>query len=340
MSEIASGSANTTSGITQNMTGNMQGVGGMVGGIYAGNKSASALRHAAGAANDRLGAAQREALAQLAPYSQYGQQALSPLSALIYGKSYNPDTGEFADISQEERMKSFQQSPGYQYQLDEGLKAIQRQNAATGTLLGGNTLKELQGYGSNLANQDYYNYINTLFSQAGIGSNAATNSANIISNMGSQMAGYSYAGGMGNAQKYANLSNLMFGLSGQGFQNANAGIQQAGQGWGGSGGSSSGMGGMGGMAGLSSMFGGGASSGAGAAAAASDKRLKENITKVGEEKGFNIYEFNYRDQPNKRFRGVIAQEVQDIMPEAIIKLDKGYLGVDYSKIGIDFREVE
>lgn len=72
-------------------------------------------------------------------------------------------------------------------------------------------------------------------------------------------------------------------------------------------------------------------------AAKSDMNLKENIEKVGEENGFNIYEFNYKDDP-KRYRGVMAQEVQKVMPEAVIVKD-GYLAVFYDMIGIKFSEV-
>ena len=70
----------------------------------------------------------------------------------------------------------------------------------------------------------------------------------------------------------------------------------------------------------------------------SDKNLKENIEKVGEENGFNIYEFNYINEPNKRYRGVIAQEIKEIAPDAIEERD-GYLAVNYDKIGIEFKEV-
>jgi hypothetical protein len=82
--------------------------------------------------------------------------------------------------------------------------------------------------------------------------------------------------------------------------------------------------------------GGGAASGGGAAAA-SDINLKENIEKIGEENGFNIYEFNYKGQP-ERYRGVMAQEVQEIMPEAVVEKD-GYLAVIYDKIGIEFKQI-
>lgn len=81
--------------------------------------------------------------------------------------------------------------------------------------------------------------------------------------------------------------------------------------------------------------GGGAASGA---AAASDINLKENIKKTGEENGFNIYEFNYKGDPDKRYRGVMAQEVKEIMPEAVIEMD-GYLAVNYDTIGIKFKQI-
>ena len=74
------------------------------------------------------------------------------------------------------------------------------------------------------------------------------------------------------------------------------------------------------------------------AAAFSDRRLKENIEKVGEENGFNIYEFNYKHNPDKRFRGVMAQEVQEIMPEAVGE-SKGFLTVNYDLIGVEMTEV-
>ena len=61
--------------------------------------------------------------------------------------------------------------------------------------------------------------------------------------------------------------------------------------------------------------------------AASDERLKENIKQVGVLNGFNIYRFNYLWSP-KKFIGVIAQEVERIMPEAVKKVN-GWRMVDY-----------
>ncbi len=68
--------------------------------------------------------------------------------------------------------------------------------------------------------------------------------------------------------------------------------------------------------------------------ALSDRRFKENIVKVGQKNGINIYEFNYIGG-SKRFRGVIADEV----PKAVIVIG-GISFVDYSKLPeIEFSEV-
>lgn len=114
----------------------------------------------------------------------------------------------------------------------------------------------------------------------------------------------------------------------------------------------SGLGTIGGLGtGLSSWLGGGSalasalggSSGilgsiAGLAGIFSDERLKENIEIVGTENGHNVYEFNYRNGSGRRYRGVMAQEVLKKHPEAVSE-SKGFLTVDYSKIGVKFHEV-
>jgi hypothetical protein len=78
----------------------------------------------------------------------------------------------------------------------------------------------------------------------------------------------------------------------------------------------------------------------GAAAIMSDRRLKENIKQAGKTKhDLNLYEFNYIGLDDKRFRGVMADEVEKVMPDAIVKADDGYLAVDYDMLGIQMEEV-
>ena len=103
------------------------------------------------------------------------------------------------------------------------------------------------------------------------------------------------------------------------------------------------IGGAAGGSAIGGIFGGaatgaGASAGAGAAVAASDINLKENIKTVGKSpSGIDIVEFNYKNQ-SERFRGVIAQDIQDKYPNAVVNKDR-YLAVDYSKIDVSFERI-
>ncbi len=69
----------------------------------------------------------------------------------------------------------------------------------------------------------------------------------------------------------------------------------------------------------------------------SDRKLKENITKVGNKNGINIYEFNYKGHKQK-YRGVMADEVKEIMPDAVTN-HNGFNAVNYDMLGIKFEEV-
>ncbi|UXN06080.1 tail fiber domain-containing protein [Bartonella sp. HY761] len=65
----------------------------------------------------------------------------------------------------------------------------------------------------------------------------------------------------------------------------------------------------------------------------SDIRAKENIVQIGNRNGYPLYEFNYCGQP-QRYRGVMAQDVLSIKPQAVlIDESDGLYCVDYSEIG-------
>ena len=71
----------------------------------------------------------------------------------------------------------------------------------------------------------------------------------------------------------------------------------------------------------------------------SDKRLKKNLVKIGvTDKGVNVYSWKWNEKAedigadSHPTVGVIAQEVQQIIPEAVIQHENGYLMVDYSKV--------
>ena len=67
----------------------------------------------------------------------------------------------------------------------------------------------------------------------------------------------------------------------------------------------------------------------------SDIRLKEDINLIGQSpSGINIYSFRYKWSPQK-YQGVMAHQV----PYASSVMDNGYLVVDYSKVDVEFKEL-
>lgn len=67
--------------------------------------------------------------------------------------------------------------------------------------------------------------------------------------------------------------------------------------------------------------------------AASDRRLKTNISAIGKmENGLNIYRFDYINGSGPHV-GVMADEVATMVPEALGPMIGGFMTVDYSKIG-------
>jgi hypothetical protein len=74
----------------------------------------------------------------------------------------------------------------------------------------------------------------------------------------------------------------------------------------------------------------------------SDANLKENIKKIGiSEKGFDIYEFEYKnkDLGEGVYQGVMAQDLLESKPEAVISDNSGILSVNYSLIDVDFKRI-
>ena len=72
----------------------------------------------------------------------------------------------------------------------------------------------------------------------------------------------------------------------------------------------------------------------------SDPALKENIVRIGRHPaGFGIYLFDYKPEfrdacGHARQFGVMADEVEAIVPEAVAMHANGYLAVNYAMIGV------
>lgn len=147
-------------------------------------------------------------LGQYQPYAAGGAVSTSDMQDLL-GLN-GPDAANAA-------MAKFQTSPGYQWQLGQGLRAVDAGAAAQGMLRSGATLKAEETYGQGLANQDFGNYYNRLAGLAGQGLTAAggiaTANQNLIANeTGNASAVNNALIGGANAQNSI-LGNTASGLS-------------------------------------------------------------------------------------------------------------------------------
>jgi len=126
---------------------------------------------AAGSANQISQATINAAQTAYAPYMSQGQNALTQYANL---------SGINGQDAANSAMAMFQGSPGYQYQVQQGLLGVDQGAAAQGTLRSGSTLKAEESLASNLANQNYSNYLGTLNTLAGYGLNSTNAYTNVL----------------------------------------------------------------------------------------------------------------------------------------------------------------
>lgn len=73
--------------------------------------------------------------------------------------------------------------------------------------------------------------------------------------------------------------------------------------------------------------------------ASSDRRLKTDIARLGSDpRGFGLYRFRYI-WSSQAYLGVMAQEVREVMPDAVDCGEDGFLRVDYGKLGIEMQAI-
>jgi hypothetical protein len=186
-----------------------------------------AIKSGQSAANAAIQQGVSTATNQLSPWTTASQPALAQQSDLL-GLNGQPA----ADAA----MATYQQSPGYEWQLQQGERAVNASAAANEMTRSGATMKALDTFGQGLANTDFGSYWNRLqqLSQGGLTaaggiSSAATGGASNIAQTDASAA---------NAQSsiYGNVASSLGGsanqlLSNKNFQNyfapANQGIAYA-----------------------------------------------------------------------------------------------------------------
>lgn len=178
----------------------------------AGSKAAKAQKQAADAAVAEQRRQYDQTRADYAPYRAAGAGSLDLLSRAYGIGGQAPD------------MTAFTASPGYQFRLDEGLKAIDRGAAARGLLHSGGAVKAEQRFGEGLAANEFGDWWNRLAGVAGIGTGATAGTAAAGANAANNISQGLQAAGNARASSYANtgsainsgINNVLFSYLNQG----------------------------------------------------------------------------------------------------------------------------
>lgn len=189
--------------ITGALPGVIQGAAGVYGSQNAAEKMTQADQNAIGTQQSTLGNINNIWGTQ----QQLGQGAQNALGSAL------GTNGKPADYS------GFQNMPGYQFAVQQGTQAIQRQAASMGNAYTPNTAAAVGQYVTGTASQNYNNYINQLMGAAGLGNQANAGIANPTYQTGANISqlqqnqGYAQASGVSGG---ANAVGGIFGPNGVG----------------------------------------------------------------------------------------------------------------------------
>ena len=165
--------------------------------LAGGLMQSGAISGAAGKANAAQAAALAQARADLEPWRTTGQNALA-----VTGNLAGANGPEAATTA----MQDFYTSPGYQFRLDEGMRAVDAGAAARGMLRSGATLKAEQVFAQGQAAQEFDNYYNRLYNLSQQGLKAASGSAEAELNTGQGIAQTDLSAGGAQASIYGNMA--------------------------------------------------------------------------------------------------------------------------------------
>jgi hypothetical protein len=172
----------------------------------------------------------RRLMAQYGGGNQPPPQQSGPASYSVNGQSFDSmeDAQAYANsqATGDGGYRGFQETPGYQYMLDEGQNALANYAAARGMRLSGATLKRSQEHATGLANQEYGTYLNRLSGLAGVGQTATNTGISAGQNYANAAGNALMQAGQARASGYMGVNNAIQG----GISNLYSvyGMQQAG----------------------------------------------------------------------------------------------------------------
>lgn len=187
--------------------------------------------------------------ANASPYLAGGQSAIDRIGQLLgfgslsgtgqegSGLTFDPTD---ARTKQANAFAAFKTSPDYQFRFGEGIKALDRSAASKGMLLSGAQTKAVSDYGQNTASGEFGNYLNRLYTLAGLGNSTQQGLAGTNSGLSASSGNLTTQGGIARGSSYAQGANALASGIGQATNNAmflgTLGLTGGMGGWGGGGG--------------------------------------------------------------------------------------------------------
>ena len=239
-----------------------------------------------------------EAKALYEPYRQTGLSSLDEYTKLLLGG-----------------VDSLSGDKNFQDMRDLAERKVMANRAVSGLMRSGATASALTDAELNFANKYYGDRLSQLATGAGMGAQATGAQASIFEKLGTNATDLASALANIKMQRESNQAMIDAAKAQAGATTSAAKSAAKSDIW------SSAVGALGTAA---------------LAFALSDKRLKEDLKKVGKsENGLNIYLGKYKKESGlddgKKHLFLIAQEVKDVVPEAVIEDENGYLRVNYEK---------
>lgn len=207
-------------------------IGSLISGLIGQGGANAAAGAVGGATAGSIAAAQHQQAvnrSDASPWTAAGTSALSEIGKLLgWGELYNPGTngsvynyqGDPDGSKQKAAFNAFQVSPGYQFRKQEGINALDRSAAARGTLLSGGQVKAVQGFGDNLASEEWGNYTDTLKTLAGMGGQQQAAVMGQNTNLTNAMGNWSMNGAAARGSSYIQGANALASGIGNGINNA------------------------------------------------------------------------------------------------------------------------
>lgn len=177
--------------------------------VYSANKAADAQQKASAQAAQISKDSNAQIRADLAPYREPGAAAF---------KNYNDAIGVNGASARDASFSNFRADPGYDYAVNEGIRATSGLAAARGGYLAGGTYKALQDRGQGMADQQYGSYLDRFLKSASIGENAAANTGNFASTAAGREGGYATDAGAAKAGGYLSAAAGVNGAISNGLQ--------------------------------------------------------------------------------------------------------------------------